>query len=201
MKLKWILLCLGAGVLCGRYLFPPALSALADGPFLTVALDILVLAVGVQMGSDRTLPGKIRRQGLRVLLVTVGVVAGTLVGGLLAGVLLGLAPHLSGAVAAGFGWYSISAVILKELAGNQVATLAFLSNVFRELLAFAVIPLVARYLGNYAAIAPGGATAMDTTLPVILRSTDEATGAVAVITGVLCSALAPLLVTLIYGLG
>ena len=92
-------------------------------------------------------------------------------------------------------------MILKELAGNQVATMAFLSNVFRELLAFAAIPLAARYLGNYAAIAPGGATAMDTTLPVILKSTDEATGAVAVITGVLCSALAPLLVTLIYGLG
>ncbi len=193
--------CLGAGVLCGRFLFTGEQAALAGGPLLTASLSLLVLAVGVRMGSDKTLPAKVRERGPGVLLVPAGVVAGSLLGGLLAGLLTGMEAHLAGAVAAGFGWYSISAVILQELAGNQAATLAFLANVFRELLAFAVIPLAARFLGDYPAIAPGGATAMDTTLPVILRSTDEATGAAAVITGVICSALAPFLVTLIYGLG
>lgn len=201
MNLFAMLLCLGAGVLCGRVFFPPELVALADGPLLTTVLRLLVLAVGVQLGSDRSLPAKVRRLGPGMLLVPLGVVAGTLLGGWVAGWLTGMDAHLSGAVAAGFGWYSLSAVLLKELAGSQVATLAFLANVFRELLAFAVIPLAARTLGYRAAIAPGGATAMDTTLPVILRSTDEATGAVAVLTGAVCSALTPVLVPLLYGLG
>lgn len=201
MNLPAMILCLGAGVLCGGVLFPPQLAALADGPILSTVLHLLVLMVGVQLGGDCTLFAKVRRMGARVMLVPVGVVVGTLLGGVVAGLLTGMEAHLSGAVAAGFGWYSLSAVLLKELAGSQVATLAFLSNVFRELLAFVVIPLVARTLGHQAAIAPGGATAMDTTLPVILRSTDEATGAVAVLTGALCSALTPLLVPLLYGLG
>ena len=196
MSLGWMILCLGGGVLCGRFLFSPELSALADGPFLTAALDVLVLAVGIQMGSDPTLVRTLRQRGMRMLLVPVGVVLGTLAGGLVAGAVLGIAPALAEALAAGFGWYSISAILLREMMGNQVATLAFLSNVFRELLAFITIPLAARYLGPDAAVAPGGATAMDTTHPMNLQTTDQGTGATAVLTGVLCSALGPVLVPL-----
>lgn len=75
-----------------------------------------------------------------------------------------------------------------------------MTNVLRELMAFLMIPFVARHFGRYAAVAPSGATAMDTTLPVIARATDDETALIAVISGVVLTALVPVLVPLLYNL-
>ncbi len=194
----WLaLLGLTAGLLCGRFVFSPQMLAAADS-LTMVALRILVFAVGIQVGSDRGVFARVWRHGWRVLLAPVGVVVGSVGGSILAGSLLGLPANVSGAVGAGFGWYSFSAVLLGELAGAQVGTMAFLCNVFRELIALLTIPLVARYLGYTTAIAPGGATAMDVTLPTITRSTDETTAVLALFSGLLLSMLVPVLVPLLY---
>ena len=97
-------------------------------------------------------------------------------------------------------FYSVSAVILRGLGGAQLGTVAFMTNVLRELMAFLMIPFVARHFGRYAAVAPSGATAMDTTLPVIARATDDETALIAVISGVVLTALVPVLVPLLYNL-
>jgi len=60
-----------------------------------------------------------------------------------------------------------------------------------------LIPLIARTAGRLAAVAPGGATAMDVTLPIISQSTDAQTTLVAFYSGTVLSALVPVVVPLI----
>ncbi len=196
----WVaVLSLAAGLACGRFVFTPPMLAAVDSLTL-VALRVLVFSVGIQVGSDKSVFSRVWHHGWRVLLAPLGVVIGSVGGSLLVGRLLGLPANISGAVGAGFGWYSLSAVLLGELAGAQVGTIAFLCNVFRELIALLCIPLVARYFGYMAAIAPGGATAMDVTLPTITRSTDETTAVLALLSGLILSMLVPVLVPLLYHL-
>ncbi len=187
-----------AGLVCGGFL--PAEWVAAMDSLCVFALKVLVFAVGIEIASDRGVWARLRSLGLRVLLLPLGIAVGSLAAGLLAGWFMGMPLNESGAVAAGMGWYSLSAVLLKSLGGVQLGTVAFLANIFRELLALLSIPLLAAHLGPYVAIAPAGATAMDTSLPLITRCTNETVALVSVLTGVLCTALVPLLVPLLYGL-
>ncbi|MFZ5648571.1 MAG: lysine exporter LysO family protein [Bacillota bacterium] len=104
------------------------------------------------------------------------------------------------AVGAGFGWYSLSGVILSQIYSVEAGALAFLTNVMREIIAFVLIPVLAARIGSLAAVAPGGATTMDTTLPLIARSTDADTTVIAFVNGATLSAMVPVLVPLLIGL-
>lgn len=161
---------------------------------------LLLLSVGIEVGTNKTVFRKIREYNVRILVIPFGVAVGSIAGGLLLGFFLGMPVNESAAVSSGFGFYSVSAVILRGLGGAQLGTVAFMTNVLRELMAFLMIPFVARHFGRYAAVAPSGATAMDTTLPVIARATDDETALIAVISGVVLTALVPVLVPLLYNL-
>lgn len=47
--------------------------------------------------------------------------------------------------------------------------MALLANISRELITLLCAPLLARWFGRLAPISAGGATTMDTTLPIITR--------------------------------
>ena len=191
---------LALGVLFGRFFLPAEALPLMD-TLMSYALMLLLLSVGIEVGTNKTVFRKIAEYNVRILVIPFGVAAGSIAGGLLLGLALGMPPGEAGAISSGFGFYSVSAVILRELGGSQLGTVAFLTNMLRELLSFLLIPLVAKWFGRYAAIAPSGATAMDTTLPAIARAAGEETALMAVISGVVLTALVPVLVPLIYQLG
>ena len=77
------------------------------------------------------------------------------------------------AISAGLGWYSLSGVLLTDLISAEIGTIAFLSNILREILTFLLIPVLAKYLNGYTAIAPAGATSSDTSLSILMKYTDE----------------------------
>ena len=76
----------------------------------------------------------------------------------------------------------------------ETGALAFLTNVSRELIAFMLIPVLAAKLGHLVAVSPGGATTMDTTLPLIAKTTDADTTVIAVVNGTILSSMVPFLV-------
>ncbi len=82
---------------------------------------------------------------------------------------------------------------------SQAGTLAFLANVFRELISFITIPWLVRYARGTAAIAIGGATTMDTTLPILARSLSPNMAIAAFINGVIVSLLVPIVIPIILG--
>ena len=77
--------------------------------------------------------------------------------------------------------------------------IAFLANLMREIASFFCIPWIARHLNGYACIAAAAATSEDTTLPMMIRYTDERCVVYSLINGVICSALVPVLITLCVG--
>ncbi|HHY38102.1 MAG TPA: lysine exporter LysO family protein, partial [Clostridia bacterium] len=175
--------------------------ALASLDALTsISLAALVITIGIDLGKNRHTWIWLRRAGIRVVLLPGLVVIGTLAGSLAAGFLAGIPANESLAVGAGFGWYSLSGALLSKIYRADTGALAFLANVARELGAVVLMPLIARCGLKATVVAPGGATTMDTTLPLILRLTDHETAVLGLANGIVLTILVPLLVPILIGL-
>ncbi len=190
-----ILVTVALGILSGIFIFPETMAD-SMGFWISFGLALLLFFVGIDIGSHRGILGKIRRIGFKVFLVPLMVALGSILGTTLAGILMGMSPVESAAVGAGFGWYSLSAIELSKHSA-YLGTLAFVTNISREIIALVSIPFIAKYIGKLEAIAPAGATAMDTVLPVISRSTNAHIAIISFITGVVLSSMVPVLVPLI----
>lgn len=161
-------------------------------------LYALMLLVGISVGLHEGIVGKLREYHVKILLIPFGIVAGSLAGGALCSVLTRLPMAESTAIAGGLGWYSLTGVAIGNLSGAQFGSIAFLSNLLREIFSFFSIPFLAKHLGAYSCIAAAGATSEDTTLPMMIRYTDGETVVLSVLNGVICSACVPVLLSLCY---
>ena len=162
----------------------------------TYVLYALMFCVGVTLGNDRTLAGRVRRLDPRLALLPVAPAVGTLAGAALAAPLLvqwSLTDSL--AVGAGFGYYSLSSIFIADFRGPELATIALLCNVMRELFTLLAAPLVARWCGPLAAVSIGGATTFDTTLPIITQAAGRPYAVVSVFHGCVLDFSVPFLVT------
>jgi len=189
-----IILALGLGGLSGFFI--PGLWFNYLDQAVIYALALLLLGIGLDLGRDPRLIKNIFRAGGKNLLLPLWIALGSIVGAVLTGFLIGLAGFEAAAVGAGFGWYSLSAVIISGVYNVELGTLAFLTNISREVLAILTLPLVAKILGQGATIAPGGATSMDVTLPLIKKVAGNRYVLPAFISGATLSLMVPLLVSL-----
>lgn len=187
------------GVVFGRTGLLPA--GLGDTELSFYALCALMFCVGVGLGSDPQTLRNFRTLSPRLMLLPLGTLVGTLAGSLLACLLLA---HRSAAdclaVGSGFGYYSLSSIFITEYKGAELGTVALLANVVREMLTLLLAPFLARWFGPLAPISAGGATTMDTTLPVILQASGNRFAVVSVYHGFLVDFSVPFLVTLFCGL-
>ena len=159
-------------------------------------LYALMFCVGITLGNDRTLVGRVRRLDPRLALLPVATAVGTLAGAALAAPLLAewsLTDSL--AVGAGFGYYSLSSIFIADFRGPELATIALLCNVMREIFTLLAAPLVARWCGPLAAVSIGGATTFDTTLPIITQAAGRPYAVVSVFHGCVLDFSVPFLVT------
>lgn len=164
---------------------------------LELALVFLLFTVGLKLGFNKDLGAQLVTLPKLSLLIPFLVAAASLGSAMMLAPIIGLHPLEGAAVAGGFGWYSLSGLLIAQSYDTALGTLAFLANIMRELTAIVAIPFVAKYLGNLSAVAPGGATAMDVTLPLISRNTDVQTTLVAVYSGTILSLLVPIVVPLL----
>ena len=133
------------------------------------ALWLLMLLVGISIGSDRRLGEILRTLRPRVLLLPLATTVGTFAGTALVSLFLTYSVSECMAVGAGFAYYSLSSIFISQYKGPELGTIALISNIARELITLLLTPLLARYLGPLIPISCGGASTMDTTLPVITR--------------------------------
>jgi len=190
------LLSFTAGVLLARLNFLPTLVIDSADGIGFAALCWMVFAVGVVIGSQKDVWHKALREGWRLLLLPVGTLLLSALTAGLVGKLLGMPVTVGAAIGSACGWYSLSGVAVAKIWGAEVGLVAFAVNFLRELLAFCLIPLLARF-SRLATIALCGATAADTTLPVIAKSTDPKGALVGLISGGLITALVPLTIALL----
>lgn len=161
-----IILVFALGVALGR---ADWLGALATGDLAWPVLLIFMLTAGLAVGCDPKLPQLLRNINGYMLLLPMATTIGTFAGCALAACFLALSLADCLAVGAGFAYYSLSSILITQLKGPDLGAIALLGNVFRELLTLVMMPLLVRYFGPLPAIACGGASTSDTTLPVILR--------------------------------
>ena len=187
-----IVLVLGVGA---GYLMPADVSGFLDSAS-TYMLLLLLFSVGIDTGLNKAVFTRIRELGFRILLIPFGVALGSLCGGVVTAFLLSLPAKEGLAISAGLGWYSLSGVLITE-AGNPVGgTIAFLANVFREMLTFVIVPFVASHLNYYSAIAPAGVYLYGYHFWALSARTRMVRLLCCLVNGIVCTLLVPLLVPL-----
>lgn len=199
MMVALAVIALVGGVACGLLGWDQGIIALLTDNSDYI-LYVLMFLMGISVGLNKGLVRRIRAYNVRIFLIPVGIVIGSLVGGAVCAPILGMPLRETMVVASGLGWYSLSGVMLTELGGATLGSIAFLSNLMREILSFFCIPWVAKHLNYFCCIAPAGATSEDTTLPMMIRYTDEETVVLSVFNGVLCSAVVPFLLRIFWQL-
>jgi hypothetical protein len=90
----------------------------------------------------------------------------------------------------------VGTVTITEYKGPELGTIALLSNITREIITLLFAPLLVRWFGNLAPISAGGATTMDTTLPIITRYSGQSFVVVSIFHGFVVDFSVPFLVTL-----
>ncbi len=183
-----------AGLLLGLFGLLPAF--IAEHDFTMLILYALIFFVGAAVGADRETLEKMKSINLKIILAPLTVIIGTYIGVLAVSVLL-TDMYLKDALAigSGFGYYSLSSVIITEIRGDILGVIALASNITREIFTLLAAPLLARHFGKLAPVVSGGATAMDTTLPIITRYSGGEYALVAVFSGVALTSAVPVLVT------
>lgn len=178
-------------------------DSLDVGLYSKYILFLLMFLVGMNLGLDTKLLKTIRSQPLKLLLLPLATVLGTFAGAFAAVAILGCirngAPSVSLldslAVSSGFGYYSLSSIFLNEARGAEMGTIALAANIIRELMTIAFAPLMVKYFGKLAPVSSGGATSMDTTLPVIQKYSGNEYVPVSIFHGVVMDFSVPLFLT------
>lgn len=190
-----ILLCFIVGVVLSYQQVIPRYDD-SIGLYILYALMFLV---GIGIGCDlSSLSAPIKKYRFKIVLVPLATIVGTIAACALFALFCPLALRETIAIGCGFGYYSLSAILLNELAGADVGTIALICNLSRELITLLTIPLLARYCGKLAPIAAAGATSIDTTLPLISHTLGEKYVIISIFHGVIVDMSVPTLISLLY---
>lgn len=183
------------GTLCGAYHLIP--YDFSESNLSYYALCALMFSVGVSVGNDPQTLRNFRSLNPRLVFLPLCTILGTLAGCAAVSLLLShRSPTDCMAVGAGFGYYSLSSIFITEYKGAELGTIALLSNITREIITLLFAPLLVRWFGNLAPISAGGATTMDTTLPIITRCSGQSFVVVSIFHGFVVDFSVPFLVTL-----
>lgn len=181
------------GVVLGLYKFLP--DFLIANDFSKYSLYALMFFVGIGIGADGNALHIIRKTKIKIVLVPLCVIFGSLLGAAIISFFIsGISMTEAMAVAAGFGYYSLSSIFITEIHGETLGVIALLSNISREIITLLATPFFVKYFGKLGGIASGGATSMDTCLPIISASTGKEWAIIAVFSGVVLTIIVPFLV-------
>lgn len=159
-------------------------------------LYLLLFFIGIDIGKNDNILNDLKKLNKKVLFLPFITIISSLAGGAVASILLSLSVGEAVAISAGMGWYSFSAIELSKVS-VELGGIAFLSNIFRELLAIFLIPVIAKKIGSFESVSVAGATAMDSVLPIINRSNPAEISIISFYSGLLISIIVPILIPIL----
>ncbi|WP_050039957.1 LysO family transporter [Acinetobacter modestus] len=188
-------LALGLGILLGILVIQSNLQIAFNSWYL---LLIFIFLIGIELAFTQ-----FDRSWLswKVLLVP----AAAFVGSCLAAIVnyLILSNHFNlneiMALAQGYGWYSMSGILFTELHSARLGGIALLTDLFREIFAILLMYCLGWRFPR-SAISSAGATSMDVTLAMVKQSCGTHYVPHAMMSGLILSLLAPLLISLFLNL-
>ena len=157
------------GVIMGRFGVFEIDSLNIDISFISLAL--LMLFVGISVGNDLGSLKGLKELSPKLLLLPFVTIIGSLAGCFILSLFMSSRsiPEVL-AIGSGFGYYSLSSIFITEYKGAELGTVALIANISREIITLLGAPVLAWLAGPLAPITSGGATTMDTTLPVITKT-------------------------------
>ena len=182
------------GVLLGIYRFFP--HEILNYNISFYVLCMLMFSVGISIGNDPSSFQQFRTLNPRLIFLPLMTILGTWLGVLAVSFFLKsrtLSECL--AVGSGFGYYSLSSILITQCKGVELGTIALLSNIMREVMTLLFAPWMVRYFGKLAPICAGGATTMDTTFPIIVRTSGKDYAIVSIYQGFIMDFTVPFFVT------
>lgn len=182
-----------AGILCGRADVLP--QWVSSSTVSMTALCALLLCVGMGIGSNPDMKSEFRSLNPRVALLPLTTILGSWAGAAIAFLVLQRTITDCLAISSGFAYYSLSSIFLTEYRGIELGTIALVANLVREAITLLGTPLLARIFGPLAPISAGGATTMDTTLPIITHTCGQRFTILAIFHGFIVDFSVPFLVT------
>ncbi len=170
-----------------------------------VALCALLLFVGMGIGLNPNMMRDIKSLSPRLALLPLVTILGSWMGAVVAYVVMSsdlctlfqqrsLTSCL--AIDSGFAYYSLSSIFITEYRGAELGTIALLANIVREMITLLLAPMLAKRFGPLAPITAGGATTMDTTLPIIAQASGQKYVALSIYHGFVTDFSVPFLVTM-----
>ena len=183
-----------AGIIVGVLHLIPQFEWFSNVSYIT--LCALIFLVGFMIGNDVEIFQKFRSLNRLYMLLPLMTIVGTLAGCAITTTLL---PHRSPsdclAVGSGMGYYSLSSVLITQSKGAELGTIALLANIVREVITLLGAPLMVKWFGKLATISVGGATTMDTTLPILTNACGKDFVIVSIFHGFIVDFSVPFLVT------
>ena len=178
-------------------------GVIIENDITVYVLYLLMFQVGISIGSDKKLKEILSSIRPKLLLVPLATIIGTLSFSALISLALtkwSVFDCLAGGSGVGPLFSSILITELKEpTLGAQLAaelgTIALIANIIREIFALLGAPLFVRYFGRLSPICAGGATTMDTTLPIITRYCGKDLVFVSIFHGILVDFTVPFFVS------
>ncbi|NWK79530.1 lysine exporter LysO family protein [Aquitalea sp. LB_tupeE] len=153
-------------------------------------LYLLIVLVGIDL-AELKLGSAWRKPEVMVLPLLV--IIGSLAGGMAAAAFTGESVWTSLALSSGFGWVTLSSILVSSKLGSSYGAIAMMTDLFRELMAIAMLYLLgARF--SREAIGICGATALDATLPLIRQKCGTHHVTLALISGFVLTLVSPVLI-------
>lgn len=184
-------LALGVGILFGVMVNSSGLTISFNSWYL---LLIFIFLIGIELAFTQ-----FDRSWLswKILLVPVAAFVGSCLASLLNYFILSNEYSLNEvmALAQGYGWYSMSGILFTELHSAKLGGIALLTDLFREIFAILLMYCLGWRFPR-SAISSAGATSMDVTLAMVKQSCGTHYVPHAMMSGLILSLLAPLLISL-----
>ncbi len=190
----WLILVVILGIFVGRFAHYPIPSNLS-----WVVLMFLIFFAGVNIGAEENVLKKLSKTIKRSIILVILTILGTYLGAVIISFFIPISLKESVLAASGFGWYSLSAIMISNLYSPYLASISFIANVLRESMGIIFIPLVSKF-SPYGAISMGGSPSMDTLLGIVAKSNDRETTLISFGHGVILSLITPFIISLIFSL-
>ncbi|AGE70208.1 lysine exporter LysO family protein [Sulfolobus acidocaldarius] len=165
------------------------------GNIIDYELYILALVIGIDVGSAISLKTLMKMSKVAIFAVIIDVISAVLVA-LIISPVINLKEGLM--IMLGSGWYSYTGPFVARYYGPVAGIIGFLVNFLREQLAFVLVPIFLKFRPTpVGAIAVGGATSMDVTLPLYVEVLGNEYMIGAMVSGVILTIAVPIILPLV----
>ena len=180
--------CVAVGFAMAKYAFA---DLTLPHKSISVALALLLWCIGMQLRSSG-ISVKSVFFNRRALVVAAMVLFSSVLASVCLSWILNIRLSQALAINSGWGWYSLSGIIMTDAYGAVWGSVALVNDLGREFLALAMIPILMMRTPT-AAVALGGVTALDFTLPTIQKSGGVEMVPLAISFGFIMNVISPIL--------